>query len=332
VIILRNQLQDSLSLFVDNLDAIRNDFVWHGGNVKRLAALVYTMERKKIDVNAIKDSFDMIKSEVWVFSGFRGLLKVYMAASLSLSEDPKQSFEEATQVYRELKRDGFWTSEFLALVSIEIALNADKEYHSYIINRSREFYRELKANHRYAIGRDNYIIATMLAFSDLDPHQASNKIKQVYQLVRSNFSFFMSKPCMIKLSKMLVLGDNPEESVYNVLRLNRNLRQHKIRLDRAYTLPSLGALGMLSIEHDDLANDILEAINYLRAQKGLGALSVGRQELLLYAVSLIVCAYANNKVDTLGSDVTTSIVNIVIAQQVAMLAAVISASVTTSAR
>jgi len=327
------QLQNNVSLFIENLDAIKNDFIWHGGNIKRLAALVYTIEGRKIDRDAIKDCFDMIKNEVGVFSGFRGLLRVYMASSLSLSEQPKQLFDDAIQVYNELKRDGFWSPEFLALVSIEIASNADKEYHSYVINRSREFYRELKANHRHAIGRDNYIIATMLALSELDPHQAANRIKQIYQLVRSNFSFFMSKPCMLKLSKMLVLGDNPEDCISNILRLNRSLRQHKIRLDRSYTLPSLGVLSMLSKEHNDLANDILEVMSYLRSQQGLGAFSVARQELLLYTISIIVSTYASNKVDAMAnSDVTSSIVNIVIAQHVAMLIAVVTATAAVSAR
>jgi len=85
-----NQLQNNVSLFIENLDAIKNDFIWHGGNIKRLAALVYTIEGRKIDRDAIKDCFDMIKNEVGVFSGFRGLLRVYMASSLSLSEQPKQ--------------------------------------------------------------------------------------------------------------------------------------------------------------------------------------------------------------------------------------------------
>jgi len=327
------QLQDNLSLFVENMDALKNDFIWHGGNIKRLAALIYTIEGKQIDNDAIKDCFDMIKSDVGVFSGFRGLLQVYMAAALSLSEQPKQLFDDAIWVYNEMKRDGLWSLEFLALASLEIASNAEKENHLYIVNRSREFYRELKANHRYAIGRDNYIIATMLAFTQLDPHQAGNKIKQTYQLIRSNFSFFMSKPCMIKLSKMLVLSENPEESVSNLLKLNRILRNHKIRLDRSFTLPSLGVLGMLSKGHEDLANDILEAISYLRSQKGFGTFSVGRQELLLHAVSIIVSTYANNKyANTMAnSNVTTCIINIVIAQHVAILIAVISAGAAASA-
>ena len=324
---MNNAMRDCLTLFADNVGAIKNDFNWHGGAIKRLAAFVYTLEGKRVDVDAIKESLDLIKSETGIFSAFRGMLAVYMAAALSLAERPDQLLRGTVNIYDDLKRDGFWTGEYLALSAFEIAVNAKPADHAKIISRSRDFYNEMKANHRFIMSRDNYIYAAMFALSDMDPRQAANKLKRLYQQLKSKFSIFMSRGSVLTLSKMLVLGESTDECVLRLLRLNANLRHNKIRLDRSLTLPALGVLGMLDADSSGLVNDIIEARDFLRSQKGFGPLSVCTQELLLFAVSMVVKAYADDIAHgVMKPKLTTKITNLIIAQQMAIIIAMISTS------
>jgi len=324
---MNNQVQEKLELFADNAQSIRNNFIWQSDIAKRLAALAYSLESRKIDGDAIKSSHNMIKSETGVFSSFRGNLAIYMAAALSLHSQPETILADTLYVYDLLKQQGFWSSDYLVVTAYEIAVNTEKTLYPHKVQRTREFYDEMKSNHRFHIGKDDYIFAAMLALTDMDVHAGANKLKKLYLRLKPEFGFFIGANSILTLSQMLILGDSTEECVLNLLRLNRTLKKRKIRMDKTYTLPSLGVLGILGADNNALVDDLIGARDYLRNQKGFGHFSVSTQELLLYAVSLVTHVYAEStESNIMKAGVTTSITNLLIAQQVAMIASISAVS------
>jgi len=317
------QLQNKLELFAENNQSLRGDFIWQNAMAKRLVSLAYSLEGKNIDVEAIKECHGMMKDEVGAFSTFRGNMAVYIAASLSLSGRPRLLLEESLEIYELLKQEGFWASDYLVVTAYEIAANTERNNFEHVVRRSMEFYREMKANIRFHIGQDDYIFAAMLAMSNIDVHAGALKMRHLFSQLKTEFSAFIGRGSIVTLAQMLVLGESTCECVEHMLKLNRVLRKKKIRLDKTYTVPSMGVLGMLQVDKYAFADDLIEARDYLRGQKGFGVMSVSTQELLLYAVSLITNAYmadADNSVMKTG--VATSITNLIIAQQVAMIVAI----------
>lgn len=324
---MKNQLQQKMALYANNVSAMRNDFIWQETATKRLAALVYTLEGKPIDNEAVRDNHRMIKDEVGVFSSFRGNLAIYIATVLSLAEQPKALLSDTLGIYDLLKEHGFWPNDFLTVTAFEIASHTKAIDHAQTVQRTRAFYDEMKANHRLHIGKDDYIFAAMLALTDVEPHAGANKLKRLFQRLKSEFSIFSNRNSLLNLAQMMVLGGNTEDCVTNLVGLNVALRHKKIRLDKTYTLPSLGVLNLLDVPHHTLAEEITEIMAYLREQKGLGHFSVTTQELLLYAVALITSVYAHEAENNLAkAGVTTSVTNLIIAQQVAILMSITAAS------
>jgi len=327
---MNTQLQNKLELFAENTLSIKDDFIWQEPMAKRLASLTYTLEGKSINSEAIKECHELIKSEVGAFSTFRGNMAVYIAASLSLRENPEALLAHTLEVYEMLKREGFWASDYLVVTAYEIAANTETHNFEYIAARSMEFYKEMKSNIRFHIGQDDYIFAAMLAMSGIDIHEGGLKLRHLFSQLKSEFSAFISRGSIAMLAQMLVLGNSTEECVEHMLQLNRVLRKKKIRLDKTYTVASMGVLGMLAVDKYAFAEDLIAARDYLRTQKGFGALSVTTQEVLLYGVSLIANIYtANNNIMRTG--VTNSITNLLIAQQVAMIAAITSVTTASAA-
>jgi len=271
---MNNQLQSKLELFVENNQNIRSDFIWHDPMSKRLASLTYTLEGKKVDTEAIKECHRMIKEDVGPFSTFRGNMAVYIAASLSLMENPQQLLADTLEVYGLLKQQGFWASDYLVVTAYEIAANTKRQDFESMAIRSMEFYREMKANIRFHIGQDDYIFAAMLALSGIDIHDGAVKLRNLFVQLKSEFSAFISRNSIVTLSQMLVLGGSTEDCVQHLLKLNRVLRKRKARLDKSYTLPSLGVLGILAVDKNAFADDLIAARDYLRSQKGFSAWSV----------------------------------------------------------
>lgn len=318
-------MQGKLDLFVSNAQTVRKGLRRHYAITRRLAALLYAQEGRAMDREAIRCCHDLIKEDTGVFSPFRGHMTLCVATLLSFSPEPQALLGETLQIYGLLKDAKFRTSDFLALAALEIARQAESGDYQNVVNRSRAFYDAMKTQHFFLTGQDDYIYAAMLGLSDLDVAVGTERMEKLYLQLKGEF---LAKNSVQALAQVLVLSASDDSAVEKVLTLRDALRAQKIRLDRSFTLASLGVLALLPVEMDILIRDICEVQAYLRKQKGLGAFSVTKPELLLLAVALVADGYAKNSV--LTALLSTSITNIILAQEAAMIAA-ISANTAASA-
>ncbi|MCL2204785.1 MAG: DUF4003 domain-containing protein [Defluviitaleaceae bacterium] len=314
------ELVKRLDLFVGNVKGIKKSFPWQEPMAKRLAALVYALDARELDAAALAKCHRMIKEQTGIFSTFRGNLSVYLAAMLALSDDPQERLGDTLSVYHMLKGEKFRTSDYLIAAAYEIASQAKREDFAQVVRRTRAFFEGMRANNRWLVCADDYIYSAMLALSGLDVDEGCEMISKIYAYLKSNFPFTLSRNCQMHLAQIMVLGEKTQQCVDNLIHLNRVLRSHKIRLDRSMVLPSLGILSMLNANPDTLAGDIIAAVDFLRAQKGFGRLSISQAEITMQAVSLI----SNSELSKTA--LSTAVTNIIIAQQTAMMVAIITAS------
>lgn len=320
--------QNKLELFVRNAQIIKKEFRWQNTLTKRLAAFIYAQEGKTIDYDAIRRCHDLIKKNTGVFSTFRGNMALCVAALLSLSPYPQKVFSETLKVYDLLKGVNLRSSEFLVLAAYQIAAQSDAYYYKNVVTRTRAFYDGMKANHFFYTGQDDYIFAAMLGLADLDVDTGTERIEQLFKRLKGEF---WNKNSVQALAQVLVLGESDDSIINRVLALRDALQAEKVKLDKSYTLPVLGLLALLPVEIDTVVRNIVAARDTLRAQKGFGRMAVTTQELLLFAASIVAGDYAESIKDgILAATLSTSITNIIIAQQAAMIAA-ISASTAASA-
>ena len=326
---MKNEIQNKLELFTKNAQSIRKEFKWHDSSAKRLAAMIYALNNQEIDCRAIQNSHDLIKDNTGVFSTFRGNMAMGIAAMLSLEENAKDMFASAVAVYEMMKDSKFRASDFLAVAAYEIASLGEKNDYQRIVARAREFYDSMKANNWFRVGEDDYIYAAMLGLSDVDVKTGAERIEQLFKRFKTEFR---SKNCVQALSQVLVLSGDCGVAADRVLKLRDALKARSIRLDKVYTLPSLGILSMLTADAETIAQEIDEAQVFLRAQKGFGSWSVTKWELQLFAAAMVAAAYADDtKCGVLTASVSTSIASIIIAQQVVIMTAIFASFVATSA-
>jgi hypothetical protein len=320
--------QSKLELFAENAQIIKKEFTWQNTLTKRLAALLYAQEGKTVDCESIRQCHALIKQNTGAFSTFRGNMALCVAALLSLSPNPQAVFCDTLKVYDLLKGVKLHASDFLVVAAYQIASQSNASDYVNTVTRTRSFYDGMKARHFFLTGQDDYIFAAMLGLTDLDAAAGAERIEQLHSRLKGEF---WDKNSVQALAQVLVLGDSDDGSADRVLVLRDALREQKIKLDKTYTLPVLGILALLPVEIDTIVRDLGLAQDALRGQKGFGSLSVTTQELLLFAASIVAGEYAENvKAGILTATLSTSITNIIIAQQAAMIAA-ISASTTAAA-
>jgi hypothetical protein len=321
-------IQSKLELFASNAQTVKKRFTWQHALTHRMAALLYAREGLKADCGKIKQCHNLIKENTGVFSTFRGNMVLSLAALLSLSPDPKRLLEDSLKVYSMMKDEKFRASDHLVIAAYEIAAQGDHMRYNDTVMRSRNFYDGMKSNRFFQTGQDDYIYAAMLGLSDLDVATGVGRIEEIYRKLKGEF---WDNNSVQALAQILVLGGSDDDTVKRVLTLRDVLRSQKIKLDRAYTLPSLGILAMLPVDINVIVADIDKARKALRAQKGFGSWSIATQELLLFAAAIVAGYYALNMAnDSVSAAVSTGIANIIIAQQAAMISVIVASTVVTT--
>ncbi|WEK55032.1 MAG: DUF4003 family protein [Candidatus Cohnella colombiensis] len=326
---MKEQTLSRLDLFVANSQLMKSKFIWQPTLIKRLASLLYAAEDKAIDIDAIQESYELIKKNTGVFSSLRGSSAISISALLSLSEEKNEQLSNTLAIYDMMKEVNFRASDFLVVAAYQIAAHTLPENYSHTVNRAKAFYVGMKAEHRFITGQNDYIYAAMLGMSSLDINYGLTRIEQLYATFKPHFH---SGDSVQALAQVLVLGEENRELEARVLSMRGAFRERNVKLDHVHTLSTLGVLSLLPAEIDSIVNGVLEVNEYLRTKKGFGIWSVTKQELSMYSATLIAYEYMSDmKIGLLTSTLSTSLTNIIIAQQAAIAAAVAtSAAVNTS--
>lgn len=169
----------------------------------------------------------------------------------------------------------------------------------------------------------------MLGLSDISIETGLTGMERLYASLKPEF---LSGNAVQALTQVLVLGGDNPDMVKRVLTLRDAFRARGIRLDREYTLPSLGVLSLLPADEESLARNTASSYDFLRGQQGFGIWSVTKQELLIFSSALVALDYTDEtKSGILSAAVSTNITNIIIAQQTAIAAAAASSAAAASA-
>lgn len=324
------EYQSRLELYVSNVLAAKKGFVWKNTLIKRLAALLYAAENKAINIEAIRDCEARIKENTGLFSAFRGNSSLSAATLLSLSDNPDQLLANTLTVYGLMKEARFKSSDYLVVASCLTAAHTEPDRFALTVSRAKSFYEGMKSEHWFLTGPDDYIFAAMLGMSEIEVETGVARIEHLYDALKPDFHIGNSVQA---LAQVLVLGGEPTELATRVRALNDAFRAHGLKLDKQFTLSSLGTLSLLPQENDTIVREVQGTYDYLRTQQGFSKWSVTRQEMLLLSAALVAFESVDEiKKCVLTTAVSTSIVSIVIAQQTAIaVAAASSASAAASA-
>ncbi|MGI5900420.1 MAG: DUF4003 family protein [Christensenellales bacterium] len=319
-----HRLKSKVELFASNVQALKGTFVWKNVLLKRMAALLYAGKDERIDLNALRESHDLIKSKTGVFSYFRSNSMVTLSTLLSMHDDKQAQLDKTLAVYERMKEYRFWKGDYLVVAAYQIAENTREEKYDETIRRAKAFYDGMKAQHPFITGHSSYIFAALLGLSDMKIESGLMRIEGFYRAFKPHFRSGYSVQA---LAQVLALSAGDRDVEGRVLYLSDKFRQRNMRMDRQYILSSLGILSILPADLNGLVNDVIETYEQLRTKKGFGRWTVTKRELLMLS-SALVCfdhiAEENNQL--LTTTLSTSITNIIIAQQTAIAVAVATSS------
>ena len=253
---------ERVELFVSNTEIIKKPFKYQHTMMQRMVALLYAAENKTVDVEAIRHSNELIKQNTKRFSTFRGFSSFSIAAMLSLTNDGLTRLQHMLQVYDLMKDIKFRNSEYLVMAAYQIAAQAPPEQFQHAVQRAKTFYDQMKTEHPILTGRDDYIFTAMLALPDVEPDSTIVRMERFYQDLKSTFS---AGNHLQSLTQVLVMGSNDPEVNARIMTLRDTFRARKLRMDKTYTLPSLGLLTLLPSDPEKLTDEVVDTYDWLRS-------------------------------------------------------------------
>lgn len=325
---MNGHLRLKADLLASNMQMLKGKFVWQSILLKRLAALLYAARGSRINMRALQESYDLIKEDTSWTSYFRGNSMISVATLLSLHENRRRQLANTLDVYERMKKSKFWSSDYLVIAAYQIAEGTSEEKYTETIRRTKGFYDGIKAQHRFITGQDDYIFSALLGLSSIEIEDGLKQMEILYQALKPHFRSFGA---VQTLSQVLTLGGKDADAVNRVLCLSDAFRQRGMSMNREYTLPSLGVLSLLPTDDNTLVDEVIEVYEMLRTKKGFGPWSVSKQELLLLSSALVSYEYADEVGDcVVASALSTSLTNIIVAQQTAVAVMVATSSATAS--
>ncbi|WP_179218646.1 DUF4003 family protein [Saccharibacillus sp. O23] len=318
-----------LQLLAGNAQALKKEFAWHNVSASRLAALLWAVEDRTAAPESIRGMFDRIKQSASAFSSFRGLLSVALSAVLSLREDPEGRLNETMDIYEQMRDLKFKSSDYLVFAAFEIAENAEPARRAEAIERTRMFYEGMKANHRFLTSQDDYIFSALLGLSELPTESTLKRMEQFYAELKPEFR---AGNGLQALTHVLVLGEADAGTIPRMMELRDRLKERKLRMDKDFTLPSLGLLALLPTDTRVIVDDIEQGFSYLREQKGFGRWSITEQELLLLVSGVVISRSVGQIRESVASPaVSNMLMSLVAAQQAVMIATIVAMTAASAA-
>ncbi len=326
---MRGSLKNKCEMFADNYNELRKRFQWNSGINTRLGALLYTMENRKADVDAIERCRRIIKENTGVFSQFKDTTNFMTSVMLSLQSEPEPMFKSVLNVYEAMKKEGFHASPYLVLAAISIALQADPYDYRRLIASAKNYYDAMKEEHKFITTSDDYGFAALLAVSEKQVRQAVREMEECYRILKADF---FGANAVQALSHVLTFSEEPaDEKCRRVIALNRAMKDRKCKIGSGIELSFLGVIALLQEDAVKLADEIIAVRDYLKNKKGFGNWSMTGTERVMFSVAIVCDDYLTDvRRNTMEYTLANNVAGLLIAQQMAVMAAATGAAAAAS--
>lgn len=317
--------EEKVKKMILNYEDIRKFFRWENDMVKHLVALTFAMKDKAINPDCINEMKGYIKSQTSAFSSFRGHMMFTLSGLLcAASPTPKRQFDVMLRNEKVLKDVGFKYSSYLptALYALSSVYEGD-DVQSYA-EKAIGIYKQMKQNHPFLTGGDDYALAVLLANTDHGP----SHLEAYYRALHERG--FKKGDGLQMLSHVMAFNQKDmRDAVDHCDKIYQHLKTNKLNVYTTY-YPAIGLISLLDLDQEELMADLVEVATYLKSEKKYRWLGKGMHVLM--ASSIIASQYLHEKQEgtVVNTTVSLAIQAIIAAQQVVMISAATSAAATSS--
>lgn len=314
-------------LLVNNRKSIQSAFKWNSDTMLLAGSSLYVGLDRKVNIEKLKTCEYILKSKAGIFSEYRGNVKMPLLCKMAIASNPERYFEEIDNIVKQMKVLKWIDAGYKVLAAMTMHDHVDMNQVPETINKMVELYQGMKEKHPWLTSGEDIPFVAILAVSEIDTEVLNTEMENCYQEL---LKYFHDKNAVQSLSHILAINTSDTiakchmvEEIFSLLKKNK----HKYAGE--YELAVLGTLSMLDISAEKIVEDIIEADEYLKNQKGFGNLSLGEGMRRMYAALMVMDTYMP-PASCSHESLMDSVLALVIAMEVCMLILMTTVIVTSS--
>ncbi|WP_026495730.1 DUF4003 family protein [Butyrivibrio sp. WCD3002] len=325
---MKEKVQKRSELLVSNRDLIHKGFMFENGLITTVAAATFTEKDKVADAEHMKECRKLLRDRKGAFSELRGNNELVVSAKMAVSENPEKFLDELIEVYEKFNKGKFFGSSYKVMASMTIVSTGKAAEADNIIEKTDAIIKGMKSQHPFLTSDEDICIAVLLAMTDKDTEDILAELEETFQSVKKSFAFHEN--AAYSLAQVLTTyGGECSEKVEKVLSFFDAFKEAGEKYGKDYELASLGTLIDIDADRDELVSEVIEVAKYLKGQKGFETFDMNKYTRLMFGAMIISGVYSDDNLKNSASVLGGTLAE-VIAQETAMLVAIIAATTVTS--
>ena len=321
---MRASLLERCTKQIQNETLLRKGHFLEFESMVKLGAMMYVDAGREVDVAELKECKKILKQKVGIFSNLRGYMQYLVQIKMALSGDPSGYVDGVLGVYEQLKSGLILPGERVSLAATVIYENCPGYATSEVARRTREAYEMVKQQHRFLTGEEDLATLALIVMSGKNPAEAAAQAEELYASMKGDFIIGSDTPQTAAM--ILALSDKPaDQKVDDFFALYEACKAAGHATSRDKSMAIYAAFADLEAERNEIVAEIGEVDEWLKGNKGYGALGIGGSMRRLFAATIVL---EDRQANTLAAKTgTTSAVAQAIVQDLLMI--LISIIVTT---
>ena len=309
---MRPELEELCARYIAARDAVGKAFRWDDSALYAVCANIFCAAGQAADPDRLKECLKVIKSAAGPFSVFRSRkVRSILASMLALGESPEKRMALAQDRYRMLRRM-FRGTEYLVLAAFLLDDLADTALTEETGARGKALCRRMNQKHRLLTDKTDSVFAALMALSDKTDDELIDGTEACYRILKRRFSGGGAQTA----AQVLSMADGtPEEKAERVTALYDALADAGVRYGRSGEIAPLAALSLADSPALTLAEEIRDADEFLKGQKGYAPKETDEKQRAMQAVMIVSDRYAGT--EKVNVTVMTNILDMLFSRQTA---------------
>ncbi len=284
-------IREKCDLFAENRTILRKKFVFEDNLMCVVSGLIFAMEDASADPEKLAECRKILKKHAGLFSDLRSELELVVLSRMALSADPEQYLTNVQEVCRKFKEAKFRDDPYLIIAGMMICDLDLQDDCGDIVSRAKTIMERLNKSHPVITSSEDTSFVVIPAISYKDADTVIGDLEEGFDYITKTYKRGPSRDAAQDLCEVLAVTYGDMRSKCDaVMRIFEAFKACKRPFGSEHEFSALGALADTGLSPGELADEIIEASDYLKDKSGFGDESVGEKKRMMYAALLIAGA------------------------------------------
>ena len=320
-------MKERCDLLVRNRAAILKKFTFQDSLLGIAAGLVFAMADQDADVGKMSECRSILKKSTRPLSNLRAKPELLLLSKMALAADPEKYLDDVLDAYKKVCRGNLLENPYMALAAMLIVDLGRQADAGEIAAKAGELTKRLDRVHPILTSKEDTSYVMLLAATDRSVEDIVADIDSGYRYLKKTRKLGANHNALFELCEVLAVSyGDMQDKCDKIARIVHALKTREADFGGEQEFSSLGALAELDLGAERIAEEILDAEAYMRAEKGWGDKEVDRKKRMMFSSLLLADVCGRDPASVADPVRSTPVLNntiaIVVAKQMSLMISV----------